>query len=90
MKAALGCVAAGMAIGAAVTVLLTRKPGEEIRKWAADKCFDAIDATNKKVWESRERVKEAVDRGQLQITEAVAAGRKSFGKHGAESPVAAL
>lgn len=90
MKAALGYLAAGIGMGAVVTVLLAPMSGEEIRKWAADKCFDAIDATNKKVWESRAHLKEVMDRRQLQITEALAAGRKSFGKHEAETPVAVL
>jgi gas vesicle protein len=83
-------LAFGVGIGAALSVLFAPRPGEETRKWVANKGFDAIDAANKKVWQSRVHLKEIMDRGQLQITEAVSAGRKSFGKHEPESPVAVL
>ena len=89
-QAACGYLAVGVGIGAALSILFAPRSGEETRKWAANKGFDAIDAANKKVWQSRVHLKEIMDRGQLQITEAVIAGRKSFGKHEAESPVAVL
>lgn len=89
-QAACGYLVVGVGIGAALSVLFAPKSGEETRKWVANKCFDAIDAANEKVRESRVHVKEIMDRGQLQVTEAVRAGRKSFWKHDAESPVSVL
>jgi gas vesicle protein len=81
-------LAAGVGISAALSVLFAPKSGEEARKWVANKCFDVIDAANEKVRESRVHAKDIMDRGQQQISEAVAAGRESFGKHeAAESPV---
>jgi gas vesicle protein len=77
-------------LGAVLSIFFAPKSGEETRKWVANKGFDAIDAANKKVWQSRVHLKEIMDRGQLQITEAVIAGRRSFGKDEAESPVAVL
>ena len=63
----------------------------ETRKWVANKCLDAIDAANEKVRQSRVQVKEVVDRGQQEISKAVAAGRESLGKHkAAEGPLAVL
>jgi gas vesicle protein len=74
-----------------VSVFFAPKSGEETRKWVANKCFDVIDAANEKVRQSRVHVKDVIDRGQQQISQAVAAGRESFGKHkAAESPVAVL
>ena len=82
-------LAAGVGIGAVLSVLFAPESGEEARKWVAKKCFDAIDAANEKVRQSRVNVKDIMDRGQQQISDAVAAGRESFGKHkAAESPVA--
>ena len=76
-KAACGYLAAGIGIGAALSVFFAPKSGEETRKWVATKCFDAIDA--------------AASRGQQEISKAVAAGRESFGKRKErESPVAVL
>ena len=90
-QAVCGYLAAGIGIGAALTVFFAPRSGEETRKWVANKCFDAIDAANEKVRHSRVQVKEIMDRGQQQIGKAVAAGRESFGKRKeAESPVAAL
>jgi gas vesicle protein len=90
-QAACGYLAAGIGIGAALSIFFAPKSGEEARKWVANKCFDVIDAANEKVRESRVHVKDIMDRGQQQISEAVAAGRESFGKHkAAESPVAVL
>ena len=91
MKAAYGYLAVGVGIGAALSVFFAPKSGEETRKWVATKCFDAIDTANEKVRESRVHVKEIMDRGQEQISQAVAAGRESFAKHnGAERPAAVL
>jgi gas vesicle protein len=90
-QAACGYLAAGIGIGAALSVFFAPKSGDETRKWVANKCFDAIDAANEKVRESRVHVKEIMDRGQHEISKAVAAGRESFGKHkAAESPVCVL
>ena len=84
-------LAAGVGIGAALRVFFAPKSGGEIRKWAANKCLDMIDAANEKVRQSRVHVKEIMDRGEQEISKAVAAGRESFGKHKeAESPVAVL
>jgi gas vesicle protein len=79
MKGA-GALAAGIGIGAALSVFFAPRSGEDTRKWIANKCFDAIDAANEKVRESRIQVREVMDRGQQQISQAVAAGRESFGK----------
>ena len=90
-QAACAYLAAGVGIGAALSMFLAPKTGEETRKWVANKCFDVIDAANEKVRESRVHVKEIMDRGQQQISQAVAAGRESLGKQKApESPVAVL
>ena len=90
MKAICGYLVAGIGIGAAVSVFFAPKSGEETRKWVASKCFDAIDAVNARVWQSRLHVRGMMNRGQRQITEAVAAGRKSFRNHEAESPIAVV
>ena len=91
MKAAYGYLAVGVAIGAAVIVFFAPKAGEETRKWIANKCFDAIDAANEKVWQSRLHVRDIMNRGQQEIGKAVEAGRESFGNDkSAESPVAVL
>jgi gas vesicle protein len=75
-----GFLAAGLGIGAALSIILAPKSGEETRKWIANKCLDAVDTANEKVRESRMRVREIVDRGQVQVSEAVAAGREAIGK----------
>ena len=77
---AFGYLAAGLGIGAAVSIFLAPKSGEEARRWIADKCLNVVDTANEKVRESRVHVKEMMDRGQLQVTEAVAAGRVAIGK----------
>jgi len=51
MKIAFGYLAAR--IGAAVSKICAPKSGDETRRWVANKCFDAIDAANEKVWQSR-------------------------------------
>jgi len=90
-QAACGYLAAGVGIGAALSVLFAPKSGEETRKWAANRCLDVIDAANEKVRQSRVYVRDMMDRGQTQISHVVAAGRESFGKHeAAESPVTVL
>jgi gas vesicle protein len=73
-------LAAGLVIGAALSMFLAPKSGEETRKWIANKCLNAIDTANEKVRQSRIRAKDIMDRRQQQISEAVAAGRESFGK----------
>jgi gas vesicle protein len=84
-------LAAGIGIGVALSVVFAPKSGEETRKWVANKCFNAIDAANEKVWRSRLHVREIVSRGQQEISKGVAARRESFGKEkAAESPVAVL
>jgi len=75
-----GYLAAGLGIGAALSIFLAPKSGQETRKWIADKCLDAIDSANEKVRDSRMHVKEILDQGQLQVDEAVAAGREAIGK----------
>ena len=90
MKTGLRYLAAGIGIGAAVSIFFAPTWGGEIRRWVTNKCFDAIDAANKKVWHSRVHLREIMDQGQLQSTGAVAAGRKSFGKHEAEGPACML
>ena len=75
-----GYLAAGLGIGAAVSIFLAPKSGEETRKWIADKCLNAVDTANEKVRKSRVHVKEIMDRGQLQVSEAVAAGREAIAK----------
>jgi len=84
-------LAFGVGIGAALSVFFAPKSGEETRKWVANKCFDAIDSANEKVWQSRLHVRDIMSRGQQEITKAVAAGRESFVKHEvAESPMDVL
>jgi len=63
MKAASGYLAAGIGIGAALSIFFTPKSGEETRKWVATKCFDAIDRANEKVWQSRLHVRDIISRG---------------------------
>lgn len=61
MKAACA-LAAGIGIGAALSVFFAPKSGEETRKWEANKSFNAIDAANEKVWQSRLHIREIVSR----------------------------
>lgn len=75
-----GYLAAGLGIGAALSIFLAPKSGVETRKWIADKCLNAVDSANEKVRTSRVHVKEIMDRGQMQVSEAVAAGREAIGK----------
>jgi hypothetical protein len=69
--------AAGIAIGAAISILFAPKTGHETRKWIANKCLDSLEAVNGKVWQSRVHVGEMLNRGQRQINEVVVAGRKA-------------
>lgn len=78
MKTTFEYVAAGIAIGAVLSVLIAPKSGKETRKWIANKCLDGVEAANGRVWESRVHFREILNRGQRQITEAVAAGREAF------------
>lgn len=87
MKTACEYVAAGIAIGAAISIFLAPKSGEETRKWIADKCLDGIEAANGKVWQSRVHIAGMLNRGQRQISEVVAAGRETVGRNGAQRPV---
>jgi gas vesicle protein len=73
-------LAVGLGIGAAVSILLAPKSGEETRRWIAGKCLDAVDTANEKIRVSRGHVKEIMDRGQIQVSEAVAAGRVANSK----------
>jgi gas vesicle protein len=75
-----GYLAAGLGIGAAFSIFLAPKSGEETRKWIAGKFLNAVDTANEKVRESRVHVKEIMDRGQVQVSEAVAAGREAIGR----------
>ena len=77
---AFGFLAAGLGIGAAVSIFLAPKSGEETRRWIADKCLTAVDTANEKLRESRVHMKEILDRGQLQVSEVVAARRQAIGK----------
>jgi gas vesicle protein len=87
-----GCeyVAAGLAIGAILSLFFAPKSGKDTRKWIANKCLDGIDAANAKVWQSRVHVSEMMNRGQRQVSQIVAAGREAVGKEAAQSPVATL
>lgn len=69
---------AGVGIGAALSVFLAPKSGEETRNWLAKKCLDKVDSANQKVRQSRARVREIMDRGQQQVADAVAAGRQAI------------
>lgn len=76
----LGYLAAGLGIGAAVSIFLAPKSGEETRRWIANKCLNAVDTANENVRKSRVHVRDIMDRGQLQVSEAVTAGREAIGK----------
>ena len=69
---------AGVGIGAALSVFLAPKSGEETRNWLANRCLDKVDSANQKVRQSRARVREIMDRGQQQVSDAVAAGRQAI------------
>lgn len=81
---AVGCLVAGLGIGAALSVFLAPRSGVETRKWIATKCLDQVDAANAKVRQTRVRVHEFVDEGQRKVDEAVMAGREAFGTVKAE------
>lgn len=89
MKTACEYIAAGIAVGAAITIFFAPKSGKETRKWIARKCLDGIEAANGQVWQSRVQLAEVLNRSQRQISEVVAAGREAVGKrNGSHSPVA--
>ena len=69
---------AGLGIGAALSVFLAPKSGEETRNWLANKCSTAVDNANEKVRQSRAQVREFIDRGQQKVSDAVAAGREAI------------
>jgi gas vesicle protein len=77
---AFGYLAAGIGIGAALAMLLAPEAGNEVRRRIANKCFDTVDAANNKVWQSRVHVRDMMNKGQQEITKAVAAGREAVGK----------
>jgi len=70
-------LAAGLGIGAAVSVLLAPRSGADTRQWITTKCLDGVDAANAKVREARARVHEIVDQGQQKVGEAVNARREA-------------
>ena len=87
MKAAFGYLAVGIGIGATLGMFLAPRSGVETREWIANKCLDAVEAANQKVWESRSQVSEVLNRGQQEIKKTVAAGRKAVrSTHAAEGP----
>lgn len=83
---AFGFLAVGLGIGAAISIFLAPKSGEETRKWIAGKCLDAVDTANERVRISRAQAKEFMDRGQVQVSEAVAAVREAIGKQEPVNP----
>jgi gas vesicle protein len=89
MKKACEYIAAGVAVGAAITMFFAPKSGKETRKWIARKCLDGIEAANGQVWQSRVQLAEMLNRSQRQISQVVAAGREAVGRpNGSQSPVA--
>jgi|SRR5690242_13175577 gas vesicle protein len=76
-----GYLAAGLGIGAALSIFLAPRSGEETRRWIAEKSLNAIDTANENLRKSRAHVRNIMDRGQLQVSEAVAASREAIGKH---------
>jgi gas vesicle protein len=89
MKAAFGYLATGIGIGAVISILFAPRSGEQTREWLARKCFDAVDASNERVWQSRIQIRDKMNQGQRRISQAVAARRMSLGRRqAAESPVA--
>ena len=84
-------LAAGIAIGAAVSAFFAPRSGEETRKWIANKCLDGVEAANERVWQSRAQLRLKLDRSQRQISHLVAAGRDAFDKRKSlNSPVSLL
>jgi gas vesicle protein len=71
---------AGLGVGAALSIFLTPQSGTETRQWIANKCFNGIDTANEKVRQTRLHVKDVLDQGQQEISEAVVAGREAIGK----------
>ena len=90
MKTSFAYLAVGIGIGAAVSVFFAPRSGEETRRFLANKCFDAIDAANEKVWQSRLHVRDVMNRGQQEITKAIQAGREALMLKPYESPVELL
>jgi gas vesicle protein len=76
----LAYLAAGLGIGAAMSILLAPKSGAETRQWIANKCLDGIDTANKSVRHTRRQVKDLMDQGQKKIGKGVEAARGAIGK----------
>jgi gas vesicle protein len=73
-------LAAGLSIGALLSVLLAPQSGDDTREWIAGKCEDGMDAVHAKVQQTRGEVGELLQEGQEQIGGAVEQGRKAFRK----------
>jgi gas vesicle protein len=73
-------LAAGLGIGAAVSIFLAPRSGAETRQWIAHKCLNGMNTANEKVRQTRVRVKDMMDQGQQKITESLVAGREAVGK----------
>lgn len=78
-RSAFGYLVVGLGIGAAFSFFFAPRSGEQTRKWIANKCLDVADTANEKVRQSRIHLREVMDRGQQQVSDAVAAGRQSIG-----------
>jgi gas vesicle protein len=76
----LGWLIAGVGIGAAAGILLAPQSGEDTREWISTKCKDGIDTVNSQVKKTSEQVGEWIDEGQVQVAEAVSAGREAYSK----------
>ena len=72
-------LAAGLGIGAALSIFLAPKSGAETRQWIANRCLDGLDTANEQVRHTRRQVNIMVDRGQEKISETVEAGREAIG-----------
>jgi len=73
-------LAAGLGIGAAMSILLAPKSGVETRQWIANKCLDGLDTVNKSVGHARRQVKDVMDQGQQKVSDAVSARRETIRK----------
>jgi gas vesicle protein len=73
-------LAAGLGIGAALSIFLAPRSGAETRQWIANKCLNGVNLANERVRQTRVRVKDMMDQGQKKISEAVVAGREAVGK----------
>ena len=71
---------AGVGIGAAAGILLAPQSGEDTREWISTKCKDGIDTVNTSVKKTSKQVGDWIGESQLQVTEAVSAGREAYSK----------